>query len=351
MINNKQFTEVGIIGFGGYVPKLRLKVEEIAKTYGKNGRQIEMSLGVKQKAVADKDEDTVSMGVEAGQRALIRAEIKANKLGVVLVGSESHPYAVKPTGTIVGDILGVGNEYICSDLQFACKAGTTGLIMMASMIEAGLIDGGLVIGADKAQSKPRDVLEYTAGAGAGAIILGNKKYKWWASLDRVMSFNSDTADFWRREGQEYPEHAGRFTGEPAYFKQVINCSERFFKKSKEKPADFDQVVFHMPNGKFPLRAGKRLGIKREQVEAGFLVADIGNPYSASSLLGLIKVMEEARKNEKILVVSYGSGAGSDCLSFKMKRKLTKKYKDKGVDLASQLKDIEYITYSDYLINK
>ena len=231
MINLKKFTKVGIIGFGGYVPKYRLKVEEIAKTYGKNGKQIEMSLGIKQKAVADKDEDTVSMAVEAGQRALRRAEIQANELGAVLVGSESHPYTVKPTGTIVGDILGVGNEYICTDLQFACKAGTTWLIMLGGMIEAGLIDSGIVIGADKAQSKPRDVLEYTAGAGAGAIILGNKKYKWWASLDRVMSFNSDTADFWRREGQEYPEHAGRFTGEPAYFKHVINCTERFLKKS------------------------------------------------------------------------------------------------------------------------
>jgi len=351
MINLKRFTKVGIIGFGGYVPKYRLKVEEIAKTYGKNGKQIAMSLGVKQKAVAGRDEDTVSMAVEAGQRALIRAGIKASQLGAVLVGSESHPYIVKPTGTIVGDILGVGNEYICTDLQFACKAGTTGLIMLGGMIEAGLIDGGIVIGADKAQSKPRDVLEYTAGAGAGAIILGNKKYKWWTALDRIMSFNSDTADFWRREGQKYPEHAGRFTGEPAYFKQVINCTERYFKKSKEKPADFDQVIFHMPNGKFPLRAGKRLGIERKQMELGFLVPEIGNPYSASSLLGLIKVLEEARKNEKILVISYGSGAGSDCLSFKMKRKLTKKYKDKGVDLASQLKKIEDIKYADYLINR
>jgi len=348
MIKNKLFTKVGVVGFGGYVPKNRIKVEEIAKAHGRDSKQIALSLGVAQKAVAQGDEDTVSMAVEASLRSMKRAKIKASQLGAVLVGSESHPYAVKPTGTIVADILGVGKEYVCADLEFACKAGTSGAIMIASMIEAGLIDLGLAIGADTALSKPGDALEYTAGAGAGAIILGSKKYSWLAQLDRVSSYNSDTTDFWRKEGEKYPQHAGRFTGEPAYFKHVIKGTEEFLTRSKKKIGDFDQVVFHMPNGKFPRKAGLRLKASEKQMREGLIVSEIGNPYSASSVLGLIKVLENSKKGEKILVTSYGSGAGSDNLSLTMRRKVRKISGFKEIDLECQIKNIEYISYAEYL---
>ena len=344
MINYKQFTKVGIVGVGGYVPKYRLKVEEVAKSRGKDGKKIGGSLGVEQKAVADKDEDTVSLAVEAGRRALERAGLRASKLGAVLVGSESHPYAVKPTGSMVAEILGVGNEYITADLEFACKAGTTGMAMIAGMIEAGMIDLGLAIGADVAQSQPGDALEFTAAAGAAGVILGNKKHSWLAELNYYGSFNSDTPDFWRREGEKYPKHAGRFTGEPAYFKHVVEGARRFLRKTKEKIGEFDQVILHMPNGKFPKRAGQRLGVEGEKMEKGFLVREMGNPYSASAMLGLVRVVEEGKRGEKILMTSYGSGAGSDSFSMKIKKKIDEK---KG-DLAGQLAKVERISYAEYL---
>jgi len=345
VIKVKQFTKVGIVGMGGYVPNSRIKVEEIAEARDKDGQVIKRGLGIKQKAVEERDEDTVSMAVEASRIALKRAGVKANELGAILVGSESHVYAVKPTGSIVGDILGIENEYLTADLEFACKAGTTGLIMIAGLIEAGVIECGIGIGADVAQSKPGDVLEYTAGAGAAAVVLGSKKYKWMGKLDRINSFNSDTGDFWRRSGQEYPEHSGRFTGEPGYFKHVVEGTKRFLSKSKTKIKNYSQVVLHMPNGKFPSQAAKRLGIKDKQLKTGWIVEEIGNPYSASAMLGLVKVMEEGRKGEKILVTSYGSGAGSDSLSFEI---LKKNRKEKDVDIANQLKDVEQISYSEYL---
>lgn len=344
MIKAKKFTKVGIGGFGGYIPGLRIKVGEIAQAYDKPAEQIISSLGVKQKAVADKDEDTVSLAVAAATRALNQAKIKPQKLGAILVGSESHPYAVKPTGSIVAEILGVGNEYLTVDLEFACKAGTSAVILIAGLIEAGLIEAGLAIGADVAQSRPGDVLEYTAGAGAAALILVNKNYPWLAQLDYVSSFTSDTPDFWRREGQNYPSHAGRFTAEPAYFKHVIGSTQNFLDKTKTKISDYNHVVLHMPNAKFPQRAAAKLGVTKEQLSQGFLVPEIGNPYSAASLLGLVDVLEQGKKQEKVLVTSYGSGAGSDTLSATL-LKNTNKNK---FDLKNQLKQIEYINYSRYL---
>jgi len=347
MIKPKKFTKVGIIGFGAYVPKFRITVEEIAKVYDKDGNSIAASLGVKQKAVAGIDEDTVSLSVEAATSALSRVQgkpFKPTDLGAVLVGSESHPYTVKPSGSIVAEILGVGHDYLTADLEFACKAGTTAMVIIASLIEAGLIDCGLAIGADVAQSRPADALEYTAGAGAAAIILGSKKYSWLAQFNSVSSYNSDTPDFWRREGEKYPAHAGRFTGEPAYFNHVITSTKQYLNKFKQKTTNFNHIVLHMPNGKFPIKAASRLGISREQLATGFIVPEIGNPYSASAMTGLVKVLEEGRAGDRVFVTSYGSGAGSDSFSLTIKRKNTF---NKEADIKNQLKDVEQISYTKY----
>ena len=156
---------VGIVSYGTYIPRYRIKVEEIARIWGENAEVIKNGLGVEQKSVPSFDEDTATIAVEAGREALKRAKIDPKKIGAVFVGSESHPYAVKPTGTIVAEALGVGNDYFCADLEFACKAGTTAMQICYAMVKAGMIEYGIAIGADTSQSRPGDPLEYTAGAG------------------------------------------------------------------------------------------------------------------------------------------------------------------------------------------
>ncbi|MEK7556586.1 MAG: hydroxymethylglutaryl-CoA synthase [Patescibacteria group bacterium] len=294
----KQFTKVGIVGYGSYVPEGRVKTNICSK------------------AVAQADEDAATLAWEAATAALALSKLAANKIGAVYIGSESHPYAVKPTATMVGEALGMGHDYLAADLEFACKAGTAGVQIIAAEVESGLIDYGLAIGSDVAQARPGDALEYTAGSGAAALILGKDKRQWKAVLEYTGSYSSDTPDFWRRNGAVYPSHAGRFTGEPAYFKHVIEGTKRFFKATGFSHDDFRYVVLHMPNGKFPRRAAKTLGITDQQLSLGLVVDEIGNPYSASSLIGLCRVLEQLKGGDRVLVTSYGSGSGSDSFSFK-----------------------------------
>ncbi len=306
---------VGIVSYGCYIPRFRIKVEEIARIWGENAESIKNGLGVYEKSVADIDEDTTTISVEAAREALRRCEIDKNLIKAVFVGSESHPYAVKPTATIVGEALEIDNFYHAADLEFACKAGTAGIQNCIAMIKANMIRYGLAIGADTSQSAPGDALEYSAASGGAAFVIGDENVI--AEVKDTLSFTTDTPDFWRREGQPYPSHGGRFTGEPAYFRHIAFAAKRIMDKNDLKPEDFSYAVFHMPNGKFPVRVARMLGFESKQIKQGLVVRYIGNTYSASSLIGFSAVLDVAKPDDRILLTSFGSGAGSDAFIFEV----------------------------------
>lgn len=337
----------GIVGYGIYIPKYRLKLSEIAQMWGKDAAEIEGGLKIAEKAVPGFDEDAVTMGIEAGKKAIKMAGIVPASIQAVYFGSESHPYAVNPSSTILGEYLDIGNNYFASDLEFACKAATAGIQVTAGLLGSRNIKYGLVVGSDTAQGKPHDALEYTAASAACAYILGDKQSEIIANIIDMSSFSSDTPDFWRRDGAKYPSHFGRFTGEPAYFTHVLSEGKKLLAKSKFKPKDFSYCVFHMPNGKFPRVAAKKLGFTPEQLAPSLTVDKIGNPYSASSLMGLAAVLDIALPAQKIFFVSYGSGAGSDGFVFETTKEIVQKQK-KAVSVLKQIEDKIYISYSQYL---
>ncbi len=256
----------------------------------------------------------------AAKNALKRADIPPEEIGAVYIGSESHPYAVKPSGTVLIDALGIGMDVHVADYEFACKAGTEGMFVAYSLVKAGLVKYAMGIGADTSQGAPGDALEYSASAGGAAFIMGSKNVA--AEVIETYSYTSDTPDFWRREGEFYPRHGGRFTGEPAYFRHILGAGRAILEKSGMRPKDFAYAVFHMPNGKFPQKAGKILGFTKEQVETGLLVPIMGNTYSGSSPTGLTAILDVAKPEEYIFMVSFGSGAGSDAFIFKTTERIT-----------------------------
>jgi len=305
--------EVGIVGYGSYIPRFRIKLESIASVWGADAENYKRGLQLFEKSVPGPDQDTITMSVEAARRALKRAGITGDRIGAAYVGSESHPYAVKPTGTVLSEALGATPECHTADLEFACKAGTEAMYLCYAQVKAGLIEYGLGVGADTSQGAPGDALEYSASAGAAAFIFGSRKIL--ATVDLTYAFMTDTPDFWRREHQFYPQHGGRYTGEPAYFKHTLGAARGIMKKAGMKPDDFNYVVFHQPNGKFPMEAAKRLGFPKEKVTTGWLTPWLGNTYSGASPLGLTAVLDVAKPGDRILMVSFGSGAGSDAFIY------------------------------------
>ena len=336
--------DVGIVGYGAYVPRYRLPAREVARVW--SGRDAE--LPIKEKAVAGLDEDTATMSIEAARNALARAGIDPKRIRAVWVGSESHPYSVKPTSTIVAEALDIVPLTQAADWEFACKAGTEAMQAAIAFVGSGMADYALSIGMDTAQGRPGDALEYTAAAGGAAILLGPAEESL-ARIEASLSYVTDTPDFWRRAHAHYPSHGQRFTGEPAYFHHVTSAAEMMLEGMQRDPADYRYVVLHQPNTKFPQRAAKQLGFRKEQFETGLLVPVIGNTYAGSSLIGLTAVLDEAQPGDRVLVVSFGSGAGSDAFSLEItdtivdarRRALTTR------DYIARRVEIDYATYARF----
>ena len=301
---------VGIVGYGAYVPRYRLPASEVDRIWmgGQGGTPI------KEKSVPGPDEDVVTMSIEAARNALARAgHVDTRHIRAVWVGSESHPYAVKPTSTIVAEAIGVTPYTQAGDWEFACKAGTEALQAAIGFTGSGMARYVLAIGMDTAQARPGDALEYTASAGGAAYLVGPAEEAL-AVFEASLSYVTDTPDFWRRAYQRYPSHGGRFTGEPAYFKHITGAAQGLLEAMGRKPSDYAYAVFHQPNVKFPQTVAKGLGFTPEQIKPGLLANEIGNTYAGSSLIGLAAVLDLARPGERIFLASYGSGAGSDAIS-------------------------------------
>lgn len=333
---------VGIAGYGAYVPRYRLPASEVARiwTDGEGG------LPIVEKAVAGLDEDVATMSVEAARNALARAGVSPGEIRAVWVGSESHPYAVKPTSTIVAEAIGAVPNVQAADWEFACKAGTEAMVAAIGFVGSGMASYALAIGMDIAQGRPGDALEYTAGAGGAAYLLGPAEESL-AVIDGTFSYVTDTPDFWRRAYQRYPEHGQRFTGEPAYFTHITEAGQALMEAQGATAADYRYAVFHQPNTKFPQRVAGMLGFKPEQIAPGLLVPKIGNTYAGAAIIGLSAILDIAEPGDRILMVSFGSGAGSDAFDIRVTEAIRERRGRAPFtgDYIARRTEIDYATYT------
>ena len=332
----------GIVGYALYTSRFRIKE------------------GNRERAVPYLDEDAITAAVEAGKLALIQASLDSQHIGKVYVGTESNPYAVKPIASKVVQTLNIGKNLgdgvrgaDAIDTEFACKAATSMFKDAVSLVyyPKSNVEYAMVIGADNSQAAPRGEpggeLDFFVGYGACAFIFGMKDVI--AEIEGWYSVTSDTPDFWRRDQEPYPRHGGRFTGDPAYFKHIRKAARKLMDKFRLEPKDIDYFVSHQPNINFPTKVAKSLGFREEQFLPSLQVAKFGNTYSGASPIGLAAVLDKAKPHQRILLVSYGSGAGSDAYLFVT----TSQIKDKSqrqrftVEYQAENPFIEYVDYATY----
>jgi hydroxymethylglutaryl-CoA synthase len=363
--------EIGILGYGVYIPWQRIRTEAIVREREKGRKdlneildKVKHGLLLNMKSIAGMLEDSTTLATEAAENAIRMAGIDPRDINSVVVGTESKPYAVGTVARHVASFVGVGEEAFVGDVEGACNAGMQSLNFVFSQVKSGFAKCGLAIGSDVAQARMGDPLEYSAGAGAGAFVVGRGDPV--AEIVDMAPYSSLTMDFWRRDGAKVPSHFGRTTVE-AYIAHVAGAILNLFKRHPDVSiSDFDKITFHQPSGYMPLKAcrmmaqgqfGDRLKLSEEDIESKvkpwLRVLDTGNTYAASTPIALASILDGAKPGEDILAVSYGSGAYSIATwirvgsSIEGKRGIVPKVED----YVRRMIEIKIETYKDVIREK
>lgn len=327
--------EIGITSYGVAIPRRRLDVNEIADLWMNLEKGVVTNKwGMKERTVLAQDEDSTTLAVAAAKEAFLRNE-KAKEVEALYYGTCTNPYDSRPSGTIVLEALDLPYSTKCTDVQFSTKSGTAALLESYAMVKAGLAKQALAIGTDTIDrhTAPGDLLESCAGAGAGAVVLGTEDVV--ATIDGIESYSTDISDGFRVEGERYIR-TGLLIRQDKYDVGILPhtkaAAEALMKKLGTKPEDYKYVVLQQNTPAITKMDAAALGFTEEQLAPSMYCEMTGDTGASSPLIGLAKVLEEAKAGDKIFLVSYGFGAGSDAVSLTVTENIEKiRGKGKTVD--------------------
>ncbi|MBN1178653.1 MAG: hydroxymethylglutaryl-CoA synthase [Anaerolineae bacterium] len=309
----------GIISYGAAVPKYRIEADEIWRVWKNIAQQFFDMLSISERGVLGPEEDTLTLATAAAEQALARAALPKDRIGALILGSGTGPYATKAGAMVLQDTLGLPANVLATDVQCADKSGSTALILAAALIEAGQVDYALVVAADtmNRHTAPGMVLEYVASAGAVAFLLGRNESEFVARLEGWQSHSWDQNDYFRVEGERYIQAGAGFYGWVANWgllDHVVPATQAYFAQTGLTPEDFSKFAVPQKTGIRPLMTMGKAGLDMMQVLPYVLTAQIGDCGAASVPLSLAHILDWADAGERIGVIDYGSGAGCDVWS-------------------------------------
>jgi hydroxymethylglutaryl-CoA synthase len=331
--------EVGIIGYGVYLPKYRIKSDEYIKSYGYFA-----AAGINEKSIARFDEDILTMALEAANNSLLNAGIEPNDLDAIYLGTTSAPYEEKMISSTLSSMIGAVKDIALADFTTSTKAGTTAFLTCVDFIMAGRGKYGMAIASDSPISSPLDDAEHPCGAGAAAFVIGTSNI-----LAKVESIHQLGFEMWggkfRRRGERFSTrlYIPKLEQEEYLF-TISSIINKILKKVELTIDEIDYIVFHQPDMRMIGRVRRRVMIKDEQISPGIICTDVGDVGAASALLGLASTLDIAKIGNRILVISHGSGTGADAFILSVCKR-----PNQNVPMIKEYLDSkEYIDYMTYL---
>lgn len=331
----------GIVSYGGYVPRYRLNRKTIFKTMGwMNPGTIANSKG--EKAVANFDEDSVTMAVAAGKDAL--NGIDPSAVEGLYLASTSLPYKERLNAGIVAAGLGFNDQIRAADFTGGLKAGTTALLSALDAVNAGQQSTVMVAASESRLGQPSSAQEMIFGDAAASLLIGDKDII--AEFKGSYSLTCDFVDHYRGGSAKTDRQwEDRWIRDLGYARFIPEAVRGLLEKYGLEIGDFKKVIYDCHYGAARKKLNKILGIAPEADQSNFQ-SEIGQCGSAQSLVMLVAALEAASPGDKILVVSFGSGC--DALYFEAADGITRTQKGKGISgcLANKA---ELDQYSKYLV--
>lgn len=299
---------VGIISFGAYVPYNRLDRRHIKAAFGK-------PVPPGEKAVANYDEDSITMGVAAALECC--RFIESRYLDAVYFATTTSPYSEKQCATVIAGVLDTGPHVRTADFTNSLRSASTAMLAAMDSAENGL--NVLVSAADCRLGAADGQLENGLGDAAASFVLGNRNVV--AEIIAWQSVSVDFHDQWRAAKDEFVRSwEERFCVTQGYSKFVVEAAKGVMKKAGLKPSDFFRIVNYAPTPRYQTEIAVRLGFELAQIQDS-LYSTIGNAGAAYAPMMLVNALEEAKPGDKILFLTYGEG--SDALVFQVTDEILK----------------------------
>ena len=337
---------VGITSYGAYIPRYRLNRKTIFSAMGWfNSATAGVARG--EKAVANYDEDSITMAVAAAADCLNGAA--REEIGGFYLCSTTLPYVSRQNAAICAAALAFRPDTRTTDFSASTRSGTTALISACEAVKSGDIDNFLVSAVDSRVGKPGSGMEHTFGDGAAALMIGKDNVI--AEFKGSYSITRDFPDYRQIQGERF-SHAWeeRWIRDEGYSKIIPEAALGLVKKYNLQAKDFAKIIIACPVAAAVKGLAKMMGAAPEQIQDN-LVANVGDTGTAMPLMMLVAALEEAKPKDKILVLSYGGG--SDALYFEVTEHNEKARTGMGVkghlELKKELNNyIKYLVFRDLL---
>jgi 3-hydroxy-3-methylglutaryl CoA synthase len=291
--------DIGIVGFGAYIPRTRLQRSAV---YAANAW---FAPGLKgaakgERAIANWDEDAITMGVEAARDAL--TEVDRETIGAVMLASTTLPFADRLNAGVIKEALNLPDAVAALDSAGSQRAGAS---MLIQALKGAGAAPALCIAAELRKARPASEGELTQGDAAAAILVGKGK-----PVARFLGAHSVTIDFvdhFRAEGEEFDyTWESRWIRDEGYTRIAGNALKQALEVIGVAGGDIARAAIAISVRGVPEGLAKKAGIPAEAV-VDAMAATVGDSGAAHPLLMLVAALEQAKSGEKILVAGFGQG--------------------------------------------
>lgn len=303
---------IGISGYGVYIPKLRIKREEYAKAWGSFA-----AAGVAEKSVFGFDEDALTAAAKVTRRALESVPLTADKVTRFAMASTSAPYLEKLLSGTVLVSVGMPNTIFTSDHTTSTRAGSEAMLAAFEHVMANPSGKAVVAAADAPKASMWDTVEHAFGAGAAAFVMSSDNLI--AELEGHASYASEYFGerFKPKDDPLVHDLNVKKFAEGSIVLNTTRAGSALLKKLERKPEDYQHVVIQQPDARVPTTVASRLQFTDAQLASSLVSKELGDLGAASVPVALASALDSAKVGDRIMVISYGSGAGSDALSFRV----------------------------------
>jgi hydroxymethylglutaryl-CoA synthase len=288
---------LGIRSCGAYIPYYRLSRSEMARTWAGPALSGE-------RAVANEDEDSITMAVEAAFDCT--KGIDSTEIDGLFFASTTSPYKEKQCSTLIATVLDLAQEIRTADFAHCLRAGTTALRAAMDAVKAGSARNVVVTAADCRLGFPYSTQEQALGDGAASLLISDSDVA--VEIEDCYSISDEITDVWRTDEDNFVrEWEERWVIMHGYSKNVERAAKAIMSRNGLSAKDFAKAVIYAPDPRNHGALVRRLGFEETQVQ-DTLFATVGNTGAPTALMMLVAALEDSKPGDRILLASYGDGA-------------------------------------------